>query len=125
VILMAFALDAYASPGTWIEAFDAIAFLGAGAWVALRGPPHWTVAGAIGVGLVGLAVALLEAPIFLHPVVLAALPATMVRFASVVAIGAGVDAAALGGLFYAETGASMPDDQPGFGLPVGSHRTQP
>ena len=30
LILIAFALDAYASPGTWIEAADAVAFIGVG-----------------------------------------------------------------------------------------------
>lgn len=104
VILLAFALDAYASPGTWIEGLDAIAFLGVGVWALLRGPPQWHVAAAIGLGLVSLAVALLQTPIFLHPIVLAVLPATAVRFAAVVAIGAGLDAAALGCLFYSETG---------------------
>jgi hypothetical protein len=102
VLLMAFALDAYASPGTWIEGLDAIAFLGVGVWVLLRGLPQWRVAGAAGLGLVGLAVALLEVPIFLHPVVLAILPGTAVRFAAVLALGAGLDAAALGGMLYAE-----------------------
>ena len=102
VLLMAFALDAYASPGTWIEGLDAIAFLGVGVWALLRGPLQWRDVGAIGLGLVGLAVALLEVPIFLHPIVLAILPATAVRVTAVLALGAGLDAVALGGLRYAE-----------------------
>jgi hypothetical protein len=106
VLLMAFALDAYASPGTWIEGLDAIAFLGVGVWALLRGPLQWRGVGAIGLGLVGLAVALLEVPIFLHPIVLAILPATAVRVAAVLALGAGLDAVALGGLLYAETSPS-------------------
>jgi hypothetical protein len=81
VSLIAFALDAYASPGTWIEGFDAIAFLGFGAWGLLRGPEHLHVAAAIALGL-ALAVALLEGAIFLHPIVLAVLPATAIRSAS-------------------------------------------
>jgi hypothetical protein len=105
VLLLAFALDAYASPGTWIEGIDATAFLGVGAWALLRGPPQWHWAGAIGVGLVALAVALFDVPVFLHPIVLAVLPATAIRFAAVLAIAAGLDAAALGGLLYAETSA--------------------
>jgi hypothetical protein len=109
-ILIGFVLDAYASPGTWIEAFDAIAFLGVGAWVLGRGPQHWHVAAAIGLGLVGLAVGLLEGAIFLHPIVLAIVPATATRAVDIVAIGAGVDAAALGGVFYVEATALTRDD---------------
>lgn len=104
LILVAFALDAYASPGTWIEALDSIAFLGVGAWVLFRGPERWRMAGAIGIGLVGLAVGLLEGAVFLHPIVLAVLPSVLIRLGCIVAIGAGLDAAALGGLFYADTG---------------------
>ena len=78
VIAFAFAFDAYASPGTWIEAADELAFLTAGLGVLLRGP------------------------VFLHPIVLAALPATVVRLLVVAAIGCGLNAAALGCVFYAE-----------------------
>jgi hypothetical protein len=103
VTLVAFALDAYASPGTWIEALDAIAFLGVGVWGMRRGPEHLHVAAAIGLGLVGLAVALLEVAIFLHPIVLAVLPGSVTRIVDVLAMGAGLDAAVLGGVFYART----------------------
>jgi hypothetical protein len=112
VILAGFALDAYASPGTWIEGVDAVAFLGVAIWVLFRGPERWRVAGAVGAGLVALAVGLLEGAVFAHPIVLAILPAVAVRLACVVAIGAGIDAAALGALFYAET------DAPGAGAPA-------
>jgi hypothetical protein len=118
VILVAFAADAYASPGTWIEAADAIAFLGGGVWVLLRGPQHWHVAAAIGLGLVGLAVGLLEGAIYLHPIVLAILPATVTRVTDIVAIGAGLNAAALGSLFYIETTGLMPNDKPHRAPPV-------
>ena len=83
VVLVAFALDAYASPGTWIEAVDAIVFLGVGMWALRCAPKQWHVAAAIGLGLVAVAVALLEGAIFLHPVVLAVLPATAIRFADI------------------------------------------
>jgi hypothetical protein len=102
VIAFAFALDAYASPGTWIEAADEIAFLAAGLGVLLRGPENLHVGAAIGLGLVGLAVGLLNGAVFLHPIVLAALPATVVRLFVVAAIGCGLNAAALGCVFYAE-----------------------
>ena len=108
VLLVAFALDAYASPGTWIEALDAIAFLGVGMWALLRAPPQWRAAGAIGLGLVAVAVALLEGAIFLHPVVLAVLPATAIRCADIVALGTGLGAVGLGGSVYLEQGGPSP-----------------
>jgi hypothetical protein len=104
VVLLALALDAYASPGTWIEAIDAVAFLAAAMWVLFRGPEEWRIAGAIGAGLVAVAVGLLEGAVFLHPIVLAIMPSAAARFACVVALGAGVDAVAIGGLVYARRG---------------------
>ena len=124
VVLVAFALDAYASPGTWIEAVDAIAFIGVGAWALLRAPERWHVAAAIGLGLVALAVGLLEGAIFLHPVVLAVLPGTATRLADILAVGAGLGAAVLGGLVYAKQGGVMPADSP-FGVPAAGSGTRP
>ena len=103
VIALAFALDAYASPGTWIAGGDEIVFLAVGLGVLLRGPRHLHVGAAVGVGLLGLAIGISEGAIFLHPVVLASLPATITRLLAIVAIGAGVTAGALGGAFYATT----------------------
>jgi hypothetical protein len=105
VLALAFALDAYASPGTWIEGFDAIAFLAVGLWVMLRASGTWRLVGAIGVGLVGAAVGLLNGAVFLHPIVLAILPGTIIRLCVVSAIAAGFGAAALGLLFYEELAA--------------------
>lgn len=124
VVLVAFALDAYASPGTWIEAVDALAFIGVGVWALLRAPEQWHVAAAIGLGLVALAVGLLEGPIFLHPVVLAVLPGTVTRLADILAVGAGLVAAVLGGLVYAEQGGVVPADS-AFGFPVAGSGTRP
>jgi hypothetical protein len=118
VMLVAFALDPYASPGTWIEGFDAIAFLGVGVWGLLRAPEHLRVAAAIGIGLVALAVALLETAIYLHPIVLAILPATAIRIVDVVAMGAGLVAAALGCMFYVETTGLLQGDKPEVGSSI-------
>jgi hypothetical protein len=96
IIVVAFVFDAYASVGTWIEGFDLLAFLGVGLWVLLRGPERWHVAAAIGLGLVSLGVGLIDGAVFFHPIVLAVLPATVVRVFVLLAIGAGSDAAALG-----------------------------
>ncbi len=95
VIVFAFALDSYASPGTWIVGFDAIAFSRSGSGCCC-GPENPNVGAAIGVGLVAVAVGLLNGAVFLHPVVLAILPGTIIRLLVVAAIGAGLSAAALG-----------------------------
>jgi hypothetical protein len=116
VILVAFAFDAYASPGTWIIGIDVLVFLGIGGWALVGGPQRWHVAAAIGLGLVALAVGLLEGAIFLHPIVLAILPASATRFVDVIVIGAGLNAAALGGLFYLETANKSAADKHVVGL---------
>ncbi|HEY6526782.1 MAG TPA: hypothetical protein VIY10_23545, partial [Solirubrobacteraceae bacterium] len=79
VVALAFALDAYASPGTWIVGVDVIIFLAVGGAVRRRGPRHLQVAAAIWVGLVAVALGLLDGAVFLHPIVLAILPGTVIR----------------------------------------------
>jgi hypothetical protein len=107
-----FALDAYASPGTWILGFDAIVFLAAGLAVLLRGPAHLRPAGAIGTGLVALAMGLFMIPVFLHPIVLSVIPATVTRLLVVSAVGAGAGTSALGGWLYSETAAGSAVSEP-------------
>lgn len=99
---LAFALDPYASPGTWIEGLDAIAFIAVGLGVMLRGPRNLHIAGAAWIGLIALAIGLLEGPIFLHPIILAVLPGTVVRILVTAAIGAGLTASMLGALRFTE-----------------------
>jgi hypothetical protein len=118
VIALAFALDAYASPGTWIEGFDEIAFIAVGLGVLIRGPENLHVAAAIGLGLLGLAVGLLNGAVFLHPIVLAILPSTVTRLLVVAAIGAGLTAAALGCMFYVDRAAPTQDTKQGLGFPA-------
>jgi hypothetical protein len=98
LVVISFSLDAYASPGTWIEALDAIAFLMVGLWVLVRAPTRFHLAAAIGLGVVAVAVGLIDGAVFFHPIVLAVLPAGTVRALTVLALGAGSDAAALGAL---------------------------
>jgi hypothetical protein len=98
VLVLAFAFDAYASPGTWIEAFDAAAFLLVGLWLLRRGPGTLRMAAAIGLGLVGVTVGLLASAVFFHPIALAVLPSGLMRALAAVAIGAGLSAAGLGAL---------------------------
>ncbi len=103
VIALAFVFDSYASPGTWIEGLDEIAFLAVGIGVLVKGPQNFHVFAAIGLGLVSVAVAISKGAAFLHPIVLASLPGTVVRVGVVVALGAGFGASLLGCWFHIET----------------------
>ncbi|MGH2895420.1 MAG: hypothetical protein ACRDPM_19445, partial [Solirubrobacteraceae bacterium] len=89
-------------PGTWIVGVDVIIFLAVGVGVMRRGPRHLHVAAAIWVGLVSLALALLDGAVFLHPIVLAILPGTVMRLLVVTALGAGAAAAVLGSTLFSE-----------------------
>ena len=111
VAAIAFALDAYASPGTWIVGVDVIIFLAVGVGMMRRGPPHLHVAAAIWTGLVSFALGLLEGAVFLHPIVLAILPGTIMRLLVLTAIGAGASAAVLGATLFSEimAGAAAAD----------------
>jgi FtsH-binding integral membrane protein len=111
VVALAFALDAYASPGTWIVGVDVIIFLAVGVGVMRRGPRHLDVAAAIWVGLVSAALGLLDGAVFLHPIVLAILPGTVMRLLVVTAIGAGASAAVLGSTQFSEITAVAAADR--------------
>jgi hypothetical protein len=84
----------------------------------LRGPENLHLAGAIGVGLVSLAVGLLNGAVFLHPIVLAILSGTLIRLLIVAAIGAGLNAVALGSVFYAEITAQARDTERDLAFPT-------
>ena len=107
----ALALDGYASPATWIEGLDVMAFLAVGLAVLWRGPPGLHVAAAIWLGLVSMAVALLEGAVCLHPIVLAILPGTVMRLLVTTAMGAGLSAAVLGSTMFAEIAEAMRDHE--------------
>jgi hypothetical protein len=111
VVELGLAFDAYASPGTWIEAVDSIVFLAVGLGILLRGPENLRMAGAVGVGLVALAVGLLNGAVLLHPIVLAVLPGTIMRLAVATALGAGLSVGVLGCLHYADGGLSSLGDE--------------
>jgi len=106
VIEVAFGLDAYASPGKWIEGFDVIALLAVGLAVLLRGRENLQVVAASGIGLIALSVGLLNGAVFLHPIALAILPSTVMRALVVAAIGAGTAAIAFGARVYVDTSGS-------------------
>ncbi|HEY2319112.1 MAG TPA: hypothetical protein VGH67_12490 [Solirubrobacteraceae bacterium] len=107
----ALALDAYASPGTWIEALDLIAFLAVGLVIMWRGPRNLHVAAAIWVGLVSLALGLLDGAVFLHPIVLAVLPGVVMRLLVTTALGAGLSAAVLGCTLFGEIAEAVRDHE--------------
>jgi hypothetical protein len=64
-------------------------FLAVGLGVLFGGPENLQLGAAIGLGVVGLAVGLLNGAVFLHAIVLAILPGTITRLAVVVATGSG------------------------------------
>ena len=107
MVALAFALDAYASPGTWIAGADELIFLAVGVWVLRRGPRHLHVAAAVGLGLLGLAIGVSKGAIFFHPIVLSVLPGTLTRLTVIVAVGAGVTGGALGCALYATNSAAV------------------
>jgi hypothetical protein len=112
VLAVVFALDPYASFGTWIESADGIVFIAVGVGVILRGPHHWHAGAAIGLGLLAVGIGVSKGAIFLHPIALAILPATVVRYTAITAVGVGGGAAALGCWIYARA----PDQVSGPGL---------
>jgi hypothetical protein len=111
VTVTAFALDSYASPGTWIEGLDVLVFLAVGVAVMWRGARNLHVAAAIWLGLVSVAVGLLEGAVFLHPIVLGVLPGTIMRLLVVTALGAGASAAALGCTLFADIAEALRDHE--------------
>ena len=106
---LVFALDSYASPGTWIAAADEIVLIAAGLGVVLKGPANLRAAGVIGVGLMASAIGLIHGPVFLHPIVLAALPSTVTRALTLIGLAAGIDAAVVGCLAYLREHPSRPE----------------
>jgi hypothetical protein len=100
VTASAFALDAAASPGTWIFGADGLAFIALGLGSLIKGPRHLHVGAAVGLGLLALTFALTKAEVFFHPVVLAVVPGWAARLAVAVALCSGVAATALGGVSY-------------------------
>lgn len=103
VVALTFVASAYADPGTWIAGVDELFFIAAGLGVLRFGPPVARLPSAAWLGLVGLAVGLSKGQVFLHALVLSALPGTVVRLAAAVAIGAGLAAAVAACVSYVRT----------------------
>jgi hypothetical protein len=101
LLAIAFALDAYASPGTWIASFDEVFFALVGLGVFVRAPERWHIPSAIGLALLSVGVGISKGAIFFHPIVLAILPGAVVRSFAAAAIGGGLAAAVIGAGLYA------------------------
>ena len=101
IVAAAFALSTYASPGTWIAGVDELVFAAAGVGVFRWGPPSARLPSALWLSLLGVAIGLSKGEVFLHAIVLSALPGTLVRALTVIAIGAGIAGGALTWRAYA------------------------
>jgi hypothetical protein len=75
------------------------------------GPRSLHVAAALWVGLVSMAVGLLDGAVFLHPIVLSVLPGAVARLLVVTALGAGLGAAVVGSTQFAEIAEAVRDHE--------------
>jgi len=121
-VAIAFALDPYASPGTWIAGIDELALLAAGLAVLVWAPRQAHVPAAVGIGLLAVAVGLSKGAAFLHAAALS-LAAGATRPMLAIAIGAGCAAAISGWLAYVR--ASERTDPVEMPPLLGTLRTDP
>ncbi len=104
LVAAAFALSAYADPGTWIASVDELFFAAAGVGVLRWGPPVARLPSALWLSVIGIAVGLSKGAVFLHALVLAPLPGTAMRVAVVIAVGTGLAGAVTACVAYARAG---------------------
>jgi hypothetical protein len=97
-----FAFDTYSSEGKWVEAANELIFVLVGVIVVVRGSPVTRALAGGALGLLGLAVGLTKIPVFLHGVVLSALPAGPARVLVALTIWAGAAATAAGLSVFAD-----------------------
>src|SRR2546423_11016824 len=102
VTAAAFAFASNASEGRWVEAGNEAVFALAGLAVIARGSRDARVTAAGALGLLALAVGVTKVPVFLHGVVLSALPGTPARVAVALTVWIGAAATALGLVLFAE-----------------------
>jgi hypothetical protein len=106
ITALAFALDTYASPGTWIAGLDELVFIAVGLGVLALGQRAAQAPAAIGLGLLAAAIGVSKGAVFLHPIALSLLPGFATRVCVALSIGAGVAAALLGGASYSGSSAA-------------------
>jgi hypothetical protein len=98
----AFAFASNASEGRWVEAGNEAVFAVVGLAVIARGSRDARVTAAGALGLLALAVGLTKIPVFLHGVVLSALPAAAARIDVALTMWTGAAATALGLVLFAK-----------------------
>jgi hypothetical protein len=92
----AFALSSSASAGRWVEGANELAFVLVGLAVVARGSSDARSITGGALGLLALWAGLSKVPVFLHGVVVSALPATLARGSVALTISAAVAATAVG-----------------------------
>jgi hypothetical protein len=97
-----FAFASNASSGRWVEAGNEVFFALVGLAVLVRGSRDARVTAAGALGLLGLVVALSKLPVFMHGVVLAALPGAAARAEVALTIWASAAATAVGLVLFAD-----------------------
>jgi hypothetical protein len=101
VTAASFALAVSASAGRWVEGANEVVFALVGLVVVTRTSTEWRAVAGGALGLLGLSVGASKVPVFLHGVVLSALPATVTRVSVMLTISAGAAAACVGlGVFF-------------------------
>ena len=107
-----FALASTGTQGAWIEGANEAVFALVGAAVAARGSSSTKALAGGFLGLLALAAGLTKLPVFLHGIVLSALPGGVARVAVAVAIAAGAAAATLGLVVFFDVLENY--EEPGF-----------
>jgi hypothetical protein len=97
-----FAFASNASSGRWVEAGNEVFFALVGVAVLVRGSRDARVTAAGALGLLGLVVALSKLPVFMHGVVLAAVPGTGARLEVALTIWVSAAATAVGLVLFAD-----------------------
>ena len=91
-----FAFDSYASEGKWLEFGNVLVFALVGAALAVRGPLERRAIAGGALGLLALSIGLSKIPVFLHGLVLSALPGGLARTVVALTISAGAAATLVG-----------------------------
>ncbi len=101
-VAIAFAAQPSASPGSWLEGAGEVVLALAGLFAVARGSADVRPVAGGALGLVGLSTGSTKFPVFIHGVVLAALPATLTRMLVLATMSAGAAAAAAGLIVFFE-----------------------
>jgi hypothetical protein len=95
-----FVFDTYANEGKWLEFGNVLVFALIGATFAVRGPLERRAIAGGALGLLALSIGLSKIPVFLHGLVLSALPDGLARIVIALTIWAGGTATIVGGAVF-------------------------